>query len=153
MLKEKQKETKLFYNFNLEQFVPEDHFLRLVDRYIDFNFIRDKVKHLYSHTGKPAVDPVVLIKILLIGYFTEQGANLHELAEEVQPEPHGEEPGPRREPGLVGSFIELRYPPQPQREHTGHHKEEPTEVPKPPFSPHFIIRYHIAVSVAHFLIL
>jgi transposase len=53
-------ESKIFYNFDLESFVPADHFLRKVKEYISFDFIRDKVKHLYSHTGQPAIDPVVL---------------------------------------------------------------------------------------------
>ena len=45
-----------------------DHLLRLVDKHIDFRFIRGKVKHLYSHTGRPSVDPEVLLRMLLIGY-------------------------------------------------------------------------------------
>jgi len=69
MLKKKDKEDKLYYQFRLEEYIPEDHFLRKVDSLIDFSFIREKVRHLYSHTGQPAIDPVVLIKMLLIGYF------------------------------------------------------------------------------------
>lgn len=69
MLRKKNLEPKIFYNFDLESFVPADHFLRKVKEYISFEFIREKVKHLYSHTGQPAIDPVVLIKMLLIGYF------------------------------------------------------------------------------------
>jgi len=68
MLKKKIMESKIFYNFDLESFVPADHFLRKVKENISFDFIRDKVKHLYSHTGQPAIDPVVLVKMLLIGY-------------------------------------------------------------------------------------
>jgi transposase len=68
MLRKKEKSNKLFYDFNLDSFVPEDHFLRLVNEHISFDFIRERVKHLYSHTGQPAIDPVVLIKMLLIGY-------------------------------------------------------------------------------------
>jgi transposase len=68
MLSEKQNENKFIYNFNIDNYVPEDHLLRYIDKYIDFSFIREKVKHLYSHTGRPSVDPVVLIKMLLIGY-------------------------------------------------------------------------------------
>lgn len=69
MLRKKEKDNKLFYNFDLDSYVPEDHFLRLVSEHISFDFIRERVKHLYSHTGQPAIDPVVLIKMLLIGYF------------------------------------------------------------------------------------
>ncbi len=48
--------------------IPENHLLRLVDKHIDLGFIRGKVKHLYSHTGRPSVDPEVLFRMLLIGY-------------------------------------------------------------------------------------
>jgi transposase len=49
--------------------VPEQHLLRKVDRTVDFSFIRDRVKHLYSEdNGRPALDPVVLFKLLLLGY-------------------------------------------------------------------------------------
>ena len=69
MLRKKDKNNKLFYNFNLDDYVPKDHLLRLVNDCISFDFVRDRVSHLYSHTGQPAIDPVVLIKMLLIGYF------------------------------------------------------------------------------------
>ena len=69
MLREKNREDKLFYQFNLDSYFPEDHFLRQVQKHISFEFIRHKVKHLYSNTGKPAIDPVVLVKMMLIGYF------------------------------------------------------------------------------------
>lgn len=54
---------------NLEQLVPEDHLLRKINTTIDFSFIREKVAHLYCpDNGRPALDPVVLFKILFIGY-------------------------------------------------------------------------------------
>ena len=68
MLSKKLNERKLFYDFNIENYIPEDHILRLIKKYIDFSFIYKKVKHLYSHTGKPSIDPIVLFKIILIGY-------------------------------------------------------------------------------------
>jgi len=53
----------------LEELVPADHLLRKVTRAIDFGFIRDRVAHLYCpDNGRPALDPEVLFKILLIGY-------------------------------------------------------------------------------------
>ena len=53
----------------LEELVPQDHLLRKIDKYIDFSFIRDLTRDLYCHTnGRPAVDTVVLFKILFIGY-------------------------------------------------------------------------------------
>lgn len=53
----------------LEDLVPADHLLRKIDKYINFHFIRDKVRHLYcDNNGRPAVDPVLLFKMLFIGY-------------------------------------------------------------------------------------
>ena len=53
----------------IEELVPKDHLLRKIDKVIDFEFIRDKVKDLYcADNGRPAVDPVVLFKMLFLGY-------------------------------------------------------------------------------------
>ena len=53
----------------IEELVPQDHLLRKIDKVIDFDFIHEKVKDLYCvDNGRPAVDPVVLFKMLFIGY-------------------------------------------------------------------------------------
>lgn len=53
----------------LEQLVPKDHLVRKIDTAIDFEFIRAEVAHLYcKDNGRPAIDPVVLFKIMLLGY-------------------------------------------------------------------------------------
>lgn len=58
------------YEFvSLDNLVPQDHILRKIDKYIDFSFIDELVKDLYCHdNGRPAIDPKVLVKILLLGY-------------------------------------------------------------------------------------
>ena len=55
---------------SIEDLVPQDHILRYIDKAIDFNFIYDEVKGLYSETdwGKPGIDPVALFKIVFIQY-------------------------------------------------------------------------------------
>ena len=54
---------------SLDQLVPQDHLLRKIDRYVDFDFIYDLVEEKYSaKTGRPSIDPVVLIKIPIIQY-------------------------------------------------------------------------------------
>lgn len=68
MMSVKQKESKLFYNFSLSGRIPKDHFLRKIDEAVDFNFIHDLARPYYSHTGQPGIDPVVLFKMMLIGY-------------------------------------------------------------------------------------
>jgi len=52
----------------LEALMPQEHFLRDLEKYIDFSFVYERVKHLYSSVGRPAIDPVVLVKMLLIGF-------------------------------------------------------------------------------------
>ena len=58
----------LFHYFSLEDQVPADHLLRLIDRYVDFSFVRDRLHPTYSETGRPSIDPEVLVRVLLIGY-------------------------------------------------------------------------------------
>lgn len=53
----------------LESLVPADHLVRKIDKAIDLSFIRERVAHLYcANNGRPAIDPVVLFKLLLLGY-------------------------------------------------------------------------------------
>lgn len=52
----------------LDELMPQEHFLRDLDKCVDFSFIYDKVETLYSNTGRPSVDPVMLVKMMLIGY-------------------------------------------------------------------------------------
>ncbi len=59
---------KWFYNFSLEDRVPEDHLLRAVAEAVDFSFVRGMVRETYSHTGTPSVDPAVVFKMALLGY-------------------------------------------------------------------------------------
>jgi transposase len=62
------RSESLFYYFRIEDHIPEDHLLRLVDRHIDLAFVRECLKASYSHTGRPSIDPEVLLRSLLIGY-------------------------------------------------------------------------------------
>jgi len=58
----------LFYYFRLEDQVPETHLLRLIDKHIRFDFVQEQLKDSYSETGRPSIDPELLLRILLIGY-------------------------------------------------------------------------------------
>lgn len=53
---------------NLEEFVPQDHLLRAIDRYLDLTHFRQHVAASYSHRGRPSVDPELMIRMLIIGY-------------------------------------------------------------------------------------
>lgn len=67
MMKRKDRQEKL-YSVTYEELIPEKHFLRKLDSVIDFNFIYEKATPLYSNIGRQSADPVMLIKMLLIGY-------------------------------------------------------------------------------------
>lgn len=53
---------------SLDDLVPKDHLVRKIEAVLDFDFIYDLVENLYGTTGKPSIDPVVLIKIAMIQY-------------------------------------------------------------------------------------
>jgi transposase len=68
MMEQHARSESLFYYFRIEDQVPENHLLRLIDRHISFDFVRKKLKDSYSDTGRPSIDPELLLRILLIGY-------------------------------------------------------------------------------------
>lgn len=69
MLKQPEVPQQELELVTIESLVPVDHLLRRIDASIDLEFIRERVRHLYSaDNGRPALDPVVLFKLLLIGY-------------------------------------------------------------------------------------
>jgi transposase InsO family protein len=47
---------------------PQDHLLRSIDRFVDLSDIRQYLAEFYSHTGRPSIDPELLIRMLLVGY-------------------------------------------------------------------------------------
>ena len=61
-------QDELFYAFNLDDVVPQDHLLRDIDRIFDLSELRAHLAPYYSHTGRPSVDPELMIRMLLIGY-------------------------------------------------------------------------------------
>ena len=60
--------ARFFYDFCLDDHVPKDHQLRGIDRHLDFDGIRAALKPFYSSTGRPSVDPELMIRMLLVGY-------------------------------------------------------------------------------------
>ena len=68
MMGQQPRTESMFYYFRLEDQIPEDHLLRLIDRYVDLSFVRERLKGLYSSAGRPSIDPEVLLRLLLVGY-------------------------------------------------------------------------------------
>src|ERR1700756_924773 len=68
MMGQHARSEALFYYFRLEDQVPENHLLRLIDKHVSFEFVRERLRESYSDTGRPSIDPELLLRILLIGY-------------------------------------------------------------------------------------
>ena len=58
----------LFYKFSIEDHVPGDHLVRSIDRFMDLSDIRRFLAPYYSSTGRPSIDPELMIRMLIIGY-------------------------------------------------------------------------------------
>ncbi|WP_020187840.1 IS1182 family transposase [Methylopila sp. 73B] len=61
-------QAALFYEFSIERHVPQDHLLRAIDRFVDLSEVRRDLAPFYSSTGRPSIDPELLIRMLLVGY-------------------------------------------------------------------------------------
>jgi len=69
MMGERQTDqAALFYEFSLERHVPADHMLRAIDRFVDLDGVRSHLATFYSSTGRPSIDPELLIRMLIVGY-------------------------------------------------------------------------------------
>jgi transposase len=62
------QQDALFYEFSLERHVPGTHLLRAIDRFAELDGVRAHLAPFYSETGRPSIDPELLIRMLIIGY-------------------------------------------------------------------------------------
>lgn len=60
-------QEELFYEFRLDEHVPADHLLRRIDAAVDFGFVHARLTASYSHTGRPSIDPELMLRMLLVG--------------------------------------------------------------------------------------
>src|SRR6201981_3461712 len=61
-------QESLFYDFCLDEFVPSNHMLRAIDRFVDLSNLRRHLGPFYSSMGRPSIDPELMIRMLLVGY-------------------------------------------------------------------------------------
>src|SRR4029453_12419325 len=59
---------QLFYEFHLDDVVPADHLERRIDAVLDLGWIHQELAPFYSNTGRPPIDPELMIRMLLVGY-------------------------------------------------------------------------------------
>src|SRR5579862_3432799 len=62
------EQAALFYEFSLDKHIPADHLLRAIDRFAELGEVRRALAPFYSSTGRPSVDPELMIRMLIIGY-------------------------------------------------------------------------------------
>jgi transposase len=61
-------QDRRFYSFNLDAHVPADHLLRGIARFLDLTELRQHLAPFHSHTGRPSIDPELMVRTLLVGY-------------------------------------------------------------------------------------
>jgi transposase len=64
----KSEQGQLFYSFDLDAVVPGDHLARRIAAVLDLSWLRRELAPHYSHTGRPSIDPELMIRMLVIGY-------------------------------------------------------------------------------------
>lgn len=68
MGRRKGEQGQLFYAFDLEAVVPHDHLVRRIAAVLDLSWVRTELAPHYSHTGRPSIDPELMIQMLILGY-------------------------------------------------------------------------------------
>jgi transposase len=64
----KSEQAQLFYQFQLDDAVPEDHLVRKIDTALDLSWLRSELAAHYSSMGRPSIDPELMIRMLVVGY-------------------------------------------------------------------------------------
>ncbi len=68
MGRSKSEQGQFFYAFNLDAVVPPDHLVRKIDALLDLGWIHKELEPYYSHTGRPSIDPELMMRMLIVGY-------------------------------------------------------------------------------------
>jgi len=64
----KSEQTQLFYQFRLDDAIPEDHLVRKIDTALDLSWLRSELAPHYSSIGRPSIEPELMIRMLVVGY-------------------------------------------------------------------------------------
>ena len=68
MGRRRNEQGQFFYSFDLNEVVPPDHLVQQIDRLLDLGWVHKELSPFYSHTGRPSIDPVLMIRMLIVGY-------------------------------------------------------------------------------------
>jgi transposase len=61
-------QEQFFYSFRLDEAVPNDHPVREVAAVLDLSWVHSELAPYYPRLGRPSIDPVLMIRMLIIGY-------------------------------------------------------------------------------------
>src|ERR1700757_4454507 len=61
-------QEQFFYSFRLDEAVPDDHPVREVAAVLDLSWVHSELAPYYPRLGRPSIDPVLMIRMLIIGY-------------------------------------------------------------------------------------
>jgi len=64
----KHEQEQLFYEFRLDEVIPGDHLVREIAAVLDLTWVRAELASYYSPLGRPSIDPVLMIRMLIVGY-------------------------------------------------------------------------------------
>jgi transposase len=76
-------QKQLFYAFDLDEAVPNDHPVREIAQVLDLSWVRNALAPHYSHTGRPSIDPELMLRMLILGYVFAIRSE-RQLAREIQ---------------------------------------------------------------------
>ena len=77
------EQAALFYNFSLEGHVPQCHLLRAIDRFVQLDGLRRHLAPFYSETGRPSIDPELMLRMLIVGYCVGKCTSISRIAGSV----------------------------------------------------------------------
>ena len=68
---------KLFMSFQLSDHVPQENFYRRLKEELDLSYLRSQTKHYYGNCGQKSIDPLVFMKLMLVGYLENINSDRH----------------------------------------------------------------------------
>jgi transposase len=68
MGRRKGDQSQLFYAFHLDEVVPADHLVRQIDTVLDLSWVHGELAGHYPAIGRPSIDPVLMLRLLIVGY-------------------------------------------------------------------------------------
>ena len=70
MVRLNHEQEQFFYSFRLDEAVPEDHPVREIAAVVDLSWVHSELAPYYPKLGRPSIDPVLMMRMLIVGYET-----------------------------------------------------------------------------------